>query len=44
MAWKRNDWDAVIRYLEEVLRRAPGHERARGYLEAARRKKAGHRS
>jgi len=40
LAWKRGDWDAVINDLEEVLRRSPGHERARGYLEAARKKKA----
>jgi len=36
--WKKGDWPAVVKYLEEVLKRNPQHEKARYYLEDARRR------
>ena len=36
LAWHENDWDAVVRHLEEVLRRNPAHAEAPAFLERAR--------
>jgi len=34
--WHRKEWDRVISYFEEVLKRNPSHAAARAYLEQAR--------
>lgn len=38
LAWKEKNWPAVIRDLEEVLRRKPDHAEAAAYLQRARLK------